>query len=211
MRSADVFLDIGNHGAWMDDAVDAGARVLIDGEPGYRQMKMQEDINAGRLQDDYDLYFTNGLNIGTPAGRAPSAGRRWFPIPNPVDTDTYLPATAPPAEAPFTTVMNWQSHAPLEFEGEVYGQKDVEFEKFMDLPTRTGATLEISLWQVLGLLANDSPGLVGESGMYSDVPGIATTTNDQDFHAAGMRIKRLQECLRCNEQWMDSAIEAPPT
>ena len=62
-----------------------------------------------------------------------------------MDTDTYLPATAPPAEAPFTTVMNWQSHAPLEFEGEVYGQKDVEFEKFMDLPTRTGATLEISV------------------------------------------------------------------
>jgi hypothetical protein len=41
--------------------------------------------------------------------------------------------------------MNWQSHLPIEFEGVLYGQKDIEFQKFIDLPKRTTARLEVAL------------------------------------------------------------------
>jgi hypothetical protein len=34
----------------------------------------------------------------------------------------------------FTTVMNWTSYAPLRHGGRAYGQKDVEFRRFLELP-----------------------------------------------------------------------------
>src|SRR5262249_56361618 len=39
-KSADLFVDMGTHGAWMDEAI-GGCRVLLDGEPGFTQMKME--------------------------------------------------------------------------------------------------------------------------------------------------------------------------
>ena len=33
--------------------------------------------------------------------------------------------------------MNWASYKPEEFAGETYGQKDIEFLRFLDLPSRT--------------------------------------------------------------------------
>jgi hypothetical protein len=41
--------------------------------------------------------------------------------------------------------MSWQAHEPIEFAGTTYGQKDVEFVKFMDLPRRTLAPVEIAV------------------------------------------------------------------
>ena len=41
IRTADLFIDHGSHGAWFEEASHAGAQVLVDGEPGWRQMKME--------------------------------------------------------------------------------------------------------------------------------------------------------------------------
>ena len=51
---------------------------------------------------------------------------------------TLLPPNAcHTADGAWTTVMNWASYKPEEFEGESYGQKDVEFMQFRELPSRT--------------------------------------------------------------------------
>ena len=44
-----------------------------------------------------------------------------------------------------TTVMNWQSHAPLTYKGQTYGQKDMEFPQFLDLPRLTKVPVEIAV------------------------------------------------------------------
>jgi hypothetical protein len=41
--------------------------------------------------------------------------------------------------------MNWQAHEALSFNGTSYGQKDVEFRKFIGLPRRTPALLEVAV------------------------------------------------------------------
>ncbi|NQU09663.1 glycosyltransferase family 1 protein, partial [bacterium] len=51
----------------------------------------------------------------------------------------------PPRDGLFTTIMNWQSHPPITFDGRQYGQKDVEFAKFIDLPRRSPGHLEIAV------------------------------------------------------------------
>jgi hypothetical protein len=143
LRSADAFVDYGTHGAWLSEAAHT-RRVYIDGEPGFRQMKMENSLAAGEQLEDYDFYFTVGLNIGTTRSSAPAAGKRWRPILHPVVVDLFsLRPVA--ADAAFTTVMNWQSYEPLQYRGETFGHKNVEFEKFIDLPCRTRSAMEIAV------------------------------------------------------------------
>lgn len=141
-RTADVFIDLGTHGAWLEEAADTALRVLVDGEPGYTQIRME----TGRFGDrnHYDRYFSNGANIGTEHSTAPTAGREWKPVFNPVTTDLFE-SVPPPPGARYSTVMNWQSHAPCEYQGKRYGQKDVEFAKFIDLPRGIPAGMEIAV------------------------------------------------------------------
>ncbi|MFC1719118.1 hypothetical protein ACFL6S_36030, partial [Candidatus Poribacteria bacterium] len=125
-KSADLFVDMGTHGAWLNEAADAGIRVLVDGEPGTTQMKMEERLAAGKALPDYDYYYSVGQNIATGQSTVPTAGKHWrklfFPI-----IMSLIPYQYPDPEAPFTTIMSWQAHEPFEFEGRTYGQKDVEF------------------------------------------------------------------------------------
>src|SRR5262245_41430499 len=109
LRGADLFVDMGTHGAWLAEAAACRLRVLIDGEPGFTQMKMENRLAAGEELPRYDHYYTTGRNIGTAASTAPTAGRRWSPLFHSVVVDLYPPGPAP-GGAPLHTVLHWQSH-----------------------------------------------------------------------------------------------------
>jgi len=142
--SADLFLDLeGNE--WLVEAADVGTRVFVDAEPGWCQIRMEKGRRAGRESpDSHHYYYTDGRNIGTGRSTAPTGGKEWrhmFP-PVLIDLFPYHPVSK---YAPFTTVMNWQSHKHVEFDGITYGQKEMEFAKFLDLPSRVAAPLEIAV------------------------------------------------------------------
>ncbi|MGI9292889.1 MAG: hypothetical protein ACR2PS_02820 [Pseudomonadales bacterium] len=142
--SADLLIDIGNHGAWQAEA--AAAQIptaLVDGEPGFTQIKMENAASEESERPSFDYYYSNGANIGTEQSSAPTAGKQWQHVFNPVVTDIFPIRPAPP-QAPFTTVMNWQSHDPIHYNGRIYGQKDVEFARFLDLPARVETKLEVA-------------------------------------------------------------------
>ena len=61
---------MGTHGAWLGEA-SGGVRVLLDGEPGFNQMKMEKRRSAGERLAEYDYYYTAGSNIGTLAAAPP--------------------------------------------------------------------------------------------------------------------------------------------
>src|SRR3954453_12667276 len=84
LRNADLFVDYGAHGTWDAESQRATARVLIDGEPGYNQIRMELALAAGETLVEYDAYFTAGPNVSTPRSPAPSAGQRWRGIYHPV-------------------------------------------------------------------------------------------------------------------------------
>jgi hypothetical protein len=106
---------------------------------------MQNALDAGETLASYDFYYTNGLSLATGRSSAPTAGLDWRPRFHPVVTDLYPVAPPPPATAPFSTVMNWQSYGRVEFRGTSYGHKDLEFEKFIALPRLTPAPLEVAV------------------------------------------------------------------
>lgn len=151
LASADVFIDMGTHGSWLSEAQLSGTRVLVDGEPGFTQMKMANGTWGSSAVDAYDHFFTTGQNIGTGASSAPSAGKSWRHVFHPVVTEIFdglVPTAseaAPTSAQAFNTVMNWQSYEPIVFEGETFGHKDVEFERFMNLPDLVPVDLEVAV------------------------------------------------------------------
>ena len=167
--SADLFVDMGTHGAWLEHASRVPVTVLIDGEPGFTQMKMERNLAAGEPIPRYDRYFTAGRNIGTPDSSAPTADQNWGHVFHPVVTDLF-PVHPPAPDGPVTTVMNWQSYEPLEFESRRFGHKDVEFERFFGLPARSALTLELA------------------------VAGAATPV--AELHGAGWRVRDAHEVTR---------------
>jgi hypothetical protein len=140
-QSSSLFIDMGVHGSLAEEAKSPELRVLIDGEPAYTQMKMEN----GTIYPDYDVYFTNGMNIGLKSSSAPTAGIKWRHIYHPVVVDLYEPLYTS-SNKHFSTIMNWQSHKSIEYKGVAYGQKDIEFVKFMELPKRINVPFEIAVY-----------------------------------------------------------------
>ena len=102
----------------------------IDSDPVFTQLKLargQEDFR--RIVDLHDAHFSFGENL-SPA--VPETGHRWQPTRQPVVLDEWR--TSDQSRQVFTTVMNWTSYKAIEFQGQSYGQKDTEFERFFDLP-----------------------------------------------------------------------------
>ncbi|MCI0588454.1 MAG: hypothetical protein L0323_16610 [Planctomycetes bacterium] len=141
---ADVFIDMGAHGDWDAETQRAGVRVLLEAEPGFTQVKRARARAAGRSLAAYDFLYTVGQNVAKGGSAAPTEEEVWRAILPPVDLDLF-PVTAPPAGAPFTTVMNWKSYEPVVWGDLTLRHKDVEFEKFADLPRRARVPLEIAV------------------------------------------------------------------
>lgn len=144
LKSADVFLELGDFSSWMEDVQESAVRVFVDGDPGMTQMKLAKYQAEGGSLPSFDHYFTVGRNVGLPGCPIPTAGIEWKSTFHPVCTKMFRLQSSPEG-AYFTTVMNWQSYEPVMYEGRTYGHKDVEFEKFMDLPQLTAAPLEIAV------------------------------------------------------------------
>jgi hypothetical protein len=143
-HSADCYIDLGTQNGWEEESSYCQLRILIDGEPGFSQISFFNDDELGRRYSRYDHFFTNGYNIGRAGNPAPTGEVIWKHMYSPVHASLFK-VTEPDIKAPFTTVMNWQSHKPISYMGREYGQKDIEFEKFIQLPSLVDANLEVAV------------------------------------------------------------------
>lgn len=144
LTGCDVFIDGGTHGAWLEELGPRAVRVLLDGEPGRTQIRWDAARREGRPLPAYDVHLTVGQGVGTPGCTVPTLGLHWGHALYPVMLDEFAPAPPDP-RAPFTTVMNWRAHEPVEHDGAVLGQKDAEFMRFADLPAMAPARFELAM------------------------------------------------------------------
>jgi hypothetical protein len=142
---ADVFIDRGLHRSWDEETAAVPVRVLLDPDPGFRQVKLAKAAAAGRPVPLYDAYYTYGHNIGNGRSIAPTCGVRWRHVFHPVDTALYTPRPPPAPGAPWTTVLNWRPLERVEYSGRVYGMKDARFDHFEDLPSRVQVPMEVAV------------------------------------------------------------------
>jgi hypothetical protein len=141
-RTADLYIDIGAHNRWAKES-SSTLRVFIDVDPAFTQIKWHNQLMDIPLPV-YDHYYTIGMNVGREGNVIPTSGITWKYIYNPVNTHMFS-RTFPAQNASYTTIMNWQSYECITYNGISYGQKDIEFEKFMSLPQLVDAAMEIAV------------------------------------------------------------------
>ena len=146
-RTADIFLNVSCSTCMRDEYRAIPVRVLVDTDPMFTQIQYlsQQMFTPGapglrHLVDAHNFHFTFGENVGGADCRMPDCGINWRPTRQPVCLPHWR-ANAPPMVAEdgisrtaYTTLMNWTAARPLQYGGETWGQKDVEFRRFNNLP-----------------------------------------------------------------------------
>ncbi len=135
-RTADVLVNVSCATFLRDECARIPARVLIDSDPMFTQVQYltpQQYYTGKPGLDGHTHHFTFGENMGAADCRIPDCGINWRPTRQPLCLWLW-PITEAPADGAFTTVMNWTVAPPLQYEGETWGQKDVEFRRFFSLP-----------------------------------------------------------------------------
>ena len=123
--------------------------VFLGTDPVATELKIHRgERETIQFLDQHVAFFTWGLNYGNPDCRLPWAHSYSFiPTPPPVVMDFWNAELVPSETSPFTTIGNWrQTKRPVEFEGRVYSwSKHQQFLKILDLPLRTGTSIELAL------------------------------------------------------------------
>ena len=156
-RGADLFLHL-SASCWMRDEYFAAERVaFIDSDPMYTQASVPGYL-SGSLDDaarsrvdmlrQHDVFFTFAENIGAPDCRVPTELFHWIPTRQPIVMDRFKAEMVPTRNRRrvLTTVASWESTegGPI-VNGVPYGGKNVEFERFMELPARVAVPIELAL------------------------------------------------------------------
>ena len=153
-NQADLFINVSGC-CWLRDRYQGCARKLyIDTDPLYTQHQLEAMRRGTATKDqaysvnlirNHDLFFTFAENISDPSCCIPSCGLTWHTTRQPIVLENW-PFTFTPMARALTTVMSWKNNITLpSIGGETYGGKDVEFLKFMHLPSRVSVTMEIAL------------------------------------------------------------------
>lgn len=142
-KEADVIINMSGHvhTDWILGNVKR--RVYVDQDPVYTQLWHAEygvDLNF----KSHDVFFTMGLNIGTPYTSIPAGGVDWHHTLPPVVLE-HWPFRVDPSCERFTTIASLWVYNELRFQGEWYGSKYEEFKRFARLPRTVEQQFEVAL------------------------------------------------------------------
>jgi len=109
----------------------------VDTDPVFTQIKLAHgQMDFRKLIDAHDVHFSYGEPLSEVG---PVTGHQWRPMRKPIVLEEWRPSTQ--CREAFTTVMNWTSYKNGEYQGQSYGQKDVEFMRFVELPSKVAPTI----------------------------------------------------------------------
>lgn len=148
-RTADMLINVSCATFLRDEYSAIPVRALVDSDPMFTQVQYATYVTFTKgqsgmreLVESHTHHFTFGENVGAADCRIPTCGFSWHPTRQPICL-SYWPMTVLPKaqNAAYTTVMNWTAAAPLVYDGETWGQKDVEFRRYFALPQAVPTTL----------------------------------------------------------------------
>jgi hypothetical protein len=142
IQSADLLINVSGSLEHPKDYRRIPHLLYIDTDPVVTQIKIALG-NAEFIErvETHDTHFIFGTSLSQ---AVPPTGFQWRPTRQPIVLSEWRPAT--PRREAFTTVMNWTSYEPLTYSGRTYGQKDIEFRRFLYLPREVGPiALEVAL------------------------------------------------------------------
>jgi hypothetical protein len=155
--------------SWWPEYARPRRRIFVDSDPAFTQFGLANG-NAALCEtvDRCERLFTIGQRIGSPDCPVPTGGRRWLKTVPPVFLTQWPMQEDEPTH--FTSVLQWRSYRAVAHGGVRYGNKNLEFPKFLGLPrlveqpfrmALTGAeaqTLTDQGWEVVpGWVASRTP------------------------------------------------------
>lgn len=141
--TADVFINISCSTFLREEYRKIPYRMLIDSDPMYTQLqygleliKAPESRNwsTKALLENHNFLFTYGENINAPECKIPRFTFDWHTTRQPVCLDLWTGYNNN-IQFSYSTIMNWSGRKKIKFDNEEWGQKDVEFEKFKEVPS----------------------------------------------------------------------------
>jgi hypothetical protein len=147
---ADLLVNVSGASVLHDEQLGVPMRIYLETDPVTPQIELAQ----GRqftidLLSAHTHHFSYGENFGAPDCGVPLDDRFDFRPTRPPIVLDWWPVTVPATGdgAAFTTVANWkQAYKDIEWNGETYTwSKDVEFMRFIDLPSRVDWPLELAL------------------------------------------------------------------
>lgn len=140
VASADLLINVSGTLARPEQYRQVKCLAYIDSDPVFTQVKLARgQADFRQLVDAHDVHFSFGE---APSDAVPDTGHCWRPTRQPVLLDEWACRSLP--RTTYTTVMNWTSYNPVHYGGRTYGQKDIEFQRFIDLP-RYVAPIELEV------------------------------------------------------------------
>lgn len=138
---ADLFINLsGGAWFWRDEYAAIPRSAFIDSDPAFTQLAIAKaEPWYVEFFKRYDHLFTFGANVGTSASTVPVGDFTWHKTWQPVTLGDWT--TDRPFRDRFSTVMTWQ----IESFTDVGGNKDQEFVKYIDLPSRTRQPFELAV------------------------------------------------------------------
>jgi hypothetical protein len=138
---ADLFLNLsGGSWFWRDEYARIPRSAFIDSDPAFTQLAIAKAVPwYVTFFRTFNHLFTFGSNIGTPASTVPVGDFTWHKTWQPITLADWR--TRVPFEDRFSSVMTWQ----IESFADVGGNKDQEFLRYIDLPSRTAQRFELAI------------------------------------------------------------------
>ena len=146
-RSCDALLNVVGSTDLREEQMAAPYRIYIECDPVGAQLEIAGGSEYRKAEfDKYHRIATYGENFGSPDCGVPLCGRTYLKTRQPVDLEFWPMAYDSQARF-FTTIGNYrQSGYDVSYQGEVYRwSKHHEWEKLLDLPSRTSQPFELAL------------------------------------------------------------------
>src|SRR5262249_55175114 len=132
---ADALINLCGATKLRDEHMACPARLLVDTDPVYEQIKYAKADSAARAYVDAHTHlFTYGENLGAADCSVPLSGKRWIATRPPVVLSEWpMAAGEPPCFRSITTRENKGNN--IDYGGETYlWSKHQNFVRFLDLP-----------------------------------------------------------------------------
>lgn len=195
-RTADLFIHLSASCVMRDEYFEAGRVAFVDSDPMYTQAKLAPARNpespdhASALEHvkwlrRHDVFLSFGENVGQADCLIPCELINWRPTRQPITIDRFVDHQVPVEKRRPTlnTVASWNPHeVSVQIAGKTFGGKSMEFERFIDLPTKLALPVELAIsgnvprdllvdhgWNPIDALP-----VSGEPGVYRDYLANAT-------------------------------------
>jgi hypothetical protein len=145
LEDAEVLLNVSGS-CWASAFARCRRRVLVDTDAPFTQIRLADgDAGWTAFVDAHDVLATIAVGVADGTADVPATGRPWVATVPPIHLPSW-PASPVP-EGPWTTVTSWAAYGSTWWRLEEYRQKDVEYARLRDLPSRLpdGVRLELAL------------------------------------------------------------------